>query len=96
MIDSGSLNLLGGTLDVVLLNGFVPSLGDSFEILQYAQVSGDFGTESYPALGTGLSWERTTSATAMTITVVPEPSLSWLAFAGLACVGRSMRGRRRA
>jgi len=97
VVDSGSLNLLGGALDVMVFNGFVPALGDSFEILQYGQLSGDFGMASYPALGSGLSWERTTSATAMTITVVPEPSVSWLTFVSLAfggCAMRMCRGER--
>lgn len=94
VVDSGLLNLLGGTLDVMLFNGFVPALGDSFEILQYGQLAGDFGLASYPALGAGLSWERTTSATAMTITVVPEPSVPWLTFLSLAFGGCAMRMRR--
>jgi autotransporter-associated beta strand protein/T5SS/PEP-CTERM-associated repeat protein len=87
VVDSGVLTLLGGTLNVVPYNGFAPSFGDSFEILQYGQLSGDFGTVNYSALGGGLSWQRTTSATAMTITVVPEPStyaISATATAGLA------------
>jgi fibronectin-binding autotransporter adhesin len=95
VVDSGVLNLVGGTLNVVLYNGFVPSYGNSFEILQYGQLSGDFGTVNYPALSDGLSWERTTSATAMTITVVPEPStyaISAIATAGLASL---MRWRQR-
>jgi fibronectin-binding autotransporter adhesin len=86
---------LGGTLNVALYNGFVPSYGNSFEILQSGQLSGDFGTVNYPALSGGLSWERTTSATAMTITVVPEPStyaISAIATAGLASL---MRWRKR-
>jgi autotransporter-associated beta strand protein/T5SS/PEP-CTERM-associated repeat protein len=86
---------LGGTLKVVFSNGFIPSYGDSFTLLQAAALSGDFGTVIYPALSDGLSWERTTSATAMTITVVPEPStfaISALATAGLAGL---MRWRRR-
>ena len=96
VVDSGSLALLGGTLDVVLYNGFVPTVGNSFEILQYGQLSGDFGTVNYPALSGGLSWERTISAVAMTITVVPEPS-TWAALlAGLACGGYSLFRRRRA
>jgi fibronectin-binding autotransporter adhesin len=55
VVDSGVLALLGGTLNVVLCNGSVPSFGDSFEILQYGQLSGDFGTVNYPALSGGLS-----------------------------------------
>ena len=90
---------LGGTLDVVLYNGFVPSYGNSFEVLQYGQLSGDFGTVNYPALSGGLSWERTTSATAMTITVVPEPStyaISAIATAGFASLMRWRKRRNRA
>ena len=99
VVDSGSLALLGGTLNVALYNGFVPSYGNSFEILQYGQLSGDIGTVNYPALSGGLSWERTTSATAMTITVVPEPStyaISAIATAGLASLMRWRKRRNRA
>ena len=99
VVDSGVLTLLGGTLDVVLYNGFVPSYGNSFEVLQYGQLSGDFGTVTYPALSGGLSWERTTSATAMTITVVPEPStyaISAIATAGFTSLMRWRKRRNRA
>lgn len=51
VVDSGSLILLGGALDVMPFNGFVQTLGDSFEIPQYGQLSGDFAAESYPAPG---------------------------------------------
>ena len=87
---------LGGTLNVVLYDTFVPTYGDTFTLLQAAAISGDFDTVIYPTLSGGLSWERTTSATAMTITAVPEPSTFAMALAGLACGGRQMfRGRRR-
>jgi autotransporter-associated beta strand protein/T5SS/PEP-CTERM-associated repeat protein len=95
VVDTGVLTLLGGTLNVALYNGFVPSYGNSFEILQYGQLSGDFGAVNYPALSGGLSWERTASATAMTITVVPEPTSyvpAAIATAGLASL---MRWRKR-
>jgi hypothetical protein len=89
---------LGGTLNVSPYNGFVPSYGDSFLLLQAAALTGDFGTVNYPALSGGLSWERTTSATAMTITVVPEPSsyaISAIATAGLASLMRWRKRRNR-
>ena len=86
---------LGGTLNVVLYDTFVPTYGDTFTLLQAGAISGDFGTVNYPALSGGLSWERTTSATAMTITVVPEPSTYAMAIAGLACGGWQMWRRRR-
>ncbi len=98
VVDSGVLNLVGGTLNVSPYNGFVPSYGDSFILLQAAALSGDFGTVNYPALSGGLSWERTTSATAMTITVVPEPISyvpSAIATAGLASLMRWRKRRTR-
>jgi T5SS/PEP-CTERM-associated repeat protein len=95
VVDSGVLTLLGGTLNVALYNGFVPSYGNSFEILQYGQLSGDFGTVNYPALSGGLSWEQTTSATAMTITVVPEPSTYAMAAIATAGLAGLMRWRKR-
>jgi hypothetical protein len=47
-------------------------------------------------LSGGLSWERTISAVAMTISVVPEPSTWASLLAGLACGGYTMFRRRRA
>jgi hypothetical protein len=42
---------LGGTLDVDLISGFMPGLGDSFEILTAAGgISGTFDTELLPTL----------------------------------------------
>ena len=67
-------------------------------VLQAAAISGDFNTVIYPTLSGGLSWERTTSATAMTITVVPEPStyaISAIATAGLASLMRWRKQRDR-
>jgi len=92
VLDSGTLTLLGGTLDVVLYNGFVPAYGDTFEILKYGVLSGDFGTIHLPALGAGLAWQRTVTADSMVLTAVPEPS-TWLL--GLAGLGSCAMFRRR-
>ena len=39
---------LGGTLNVTLLGGFVPELGDQFTTMTYSSRSGDFGTINLP------------------------------------------------
>ncbi len=49
---------LDGVLNVNLVDGFEPSLGDSFTILdQGRNISGTFATENLPNLPTGLAWD---------------------------------------
>jgi hypothetical protein len=45
---------LGGTLEVYLINGFSPAMGNSFQILTFGSHSGDFATQTFPALDDGL------------------------------------------
>ena len=52
---SGSMTLNGGTLDVVLIDGFVPSGGDSFDILDFSSLTGDFTSVNLPA---GFNWNE--------------------------------------
>ena len=49
----------GGTLDIVLINGFTPAAGDAFDVFDFnpALDAGTFATISAPALGGGLSWD---------------------------------------
>jgi trimeric autotransporter adhesin len=53
---SGAAILNTATLNVTLLNGFVPSGGDSFTILDAASLTGGFTTTSLPTLGGSISW----------------------------------------
>ena len=47
---------LGGTLDVDLLNGFVPEAGDSFEFLRaFGGISGTFANTLFPTVP-GITW----------------------------------------
>jgi hypothetical protein len=56
LIVAGAL-ALGGTLDVSFIEGFAPTLGDSFEILTAAGgLTGSFATELLPALSGNLFW----------------------------------------
>lgn len=54
---SGTLTLLGGSLDVVLLGGFAPAAGDPFDILDFASLSGRFSVLHLPGLAPGLLWD---------------------------------------
>ncbi len=51
----GSITLGGGTLDVVLINGFAPSEGDSFDILDFNSLTGSFSSVNLPA---GYDWNE--------------------------------------
>jgi T5SS/PEP-CTERM-associated repeat protein len=56
VLGAGLANL-GGTLDIKLINGFSPVLGNSFEILTATGgVNGSFITELLPTLTAGLDW----------------------------------------
>jgi hypothetical protein len=71
---AGKLTLNSPTLDVVLINGFAPSAGNSFTILAWGSLSGTFGTLNLPALQHGLTWNTTLLYTSGTISVVQAPS----------------------
>jgi autotransporter-associated beta strand protein len=46
----------GGTLAVTLINGFIPSAGDTFDLLDWGAAAGEFHTITLPALS-GLAWD---------------------------------------
>ena len=65
---TGTVNI-DGTLDVSFLNGFVPSNGDSFEIIGAAAVNGIFDTTRLPTLPLGLEWDVICEADSVTLNV---------------------------
>jgi T5SS/PEP-CTERM-associated repeat protein len=48
---------LGGTLEISLADGFLPALGNTFDILDFNTVSGSFSEMNLPALEDGLLWD---------------------------------------
>lgn len=57
-LDSSGNVILDGTLDAVLLGGFDPGVGDSFDIVvAMGSVTGQFDTVNLPALDPGEFWE---------------------------------------
>jgi YVTN family beta-propeller protein len=59
---------LAGALNVRFVNGFTPSLGNSFTILTASSVSGTFSTINSPALPAGLAWSVTNNGTSVVLT----------------------------
>jgi len=80
------LNVLGnanldGFLDPMLLNGFVPSAGDSFVFLNYASLTGEFSQIRDRFLGNGLQWSVIYEANHAILTVeqhVPDQGTTFL------------------
>ncbi|MGL4514060.1 MAG: beta strand repeat-containing protein [Lacipirellulaceae bacterium] len=56
VLASGALTL-DGTMAVSLLGGFVPSIGQSFNLFDWGTLSGTFDSLSLPSLGGGLNWD---------------------------------------
>jgi Secretion system C-terminal sorting domain len=52
----GGNAVLNGTLNINLINGFIPSLGDTYKIITFTAATGVFSGINLPALPTGLSW----------------------------------------
>ena len=72
---------LGGTLDVVLINAFMPQLGHTFDLFNWnAGNSGTFATINLPALQSGLAWDASDLyiGGALAVTAVPEAGGFWL------------------
>jgi hypothetical protein len=91
---TGNLTL-GGDLEVILLGGFAPQGGDTFDLFDFdpARRSGDFASLTLPALAPGLNWDTSKLLTAGEIAVIPEPvSVLWFGFVtSLACYRRARR-----
>jgi len=65
---------LNGSLNISLINGYVPSLGDSFTIMTFASHSGDFSSMTGQSIGNGTMFQRTVSPTNVVLTVILAPS----------------------
>ena len=84
---------LGGTLEIVLLNGFVPDADDSFGFLSAANIVGAFANIVLPTLGNGqpLALHFGPSGITAGAAPVPVPGALWL-FGGAVAM---LAGRRR-
>ncbi len=61
--------ILNGTLNVSLLYGFMPALGDVYKIITFSSATGTFTSHNLPSLPTGLIWEIKYNPTDVTLQV---------------------------
>ncbi len=73
-IDVAGRLSLGGTLNVSLLGGFMPTLGDSFDVMNWGALSDTFAHINLPSLVGPMDWDVSNLYTTGTLNVVPEPA----------------------
>jgi hypothetical protein len=71
VLDVSSAATLAGGLEVQLVNGFSPTLGDRFEVLKFASHSGDFASYSGLNVGAHLTLQHTFTPTSLLLTARP-------------------------
>jgi hypothetical protein len=69
---TSSTAFLAGRLQVSLLNGFVPGVGNSFTVLTAQSIVGSFTSFDLPQLPAGKLWNISQSATAVTLTITND------------------------
>jgi len=89
--------MLGGTLEVELIGGFVPSVGELFDVLDWGTRSGTFAAVLLPPLPPDRTWDTSDLYTTGEIgVVVPEPgTLAVLLLAGPLLLRRRRKTNRR-
>ena len=65
---------LDGTLDVQLINGFVPTAGQSFTFMTFGARWGDFAQFTGMNLPNGLTFQPVVTSTTYSLTAVPMPA----------------------
>ena len=64
---------LSGTLNVDLVGGFVPALGDRFDLFDFSSQIGVFSAVELPSLPGGLAWDQSSLYTDGTLSLVAAP-----------------------
>jgi fibronectin-binding autotransporter adhesin len=93
---TGNLNI-GGTLNIVHLGDYSPSVGDAFQIFTASSIGGTFAEINISGFAPGIAFNTSALATSgvLSVSAVPEPSTFALLFGGAALGFTATRRRRR-
>jgi hypothetical protein len=72
-LNVGGQLLRSGIVEVELLGSFMPTAGNSFDLIDFSSVSGTFSQLRLPELPLGLEWDTSAFAATGVISVIPEP-----------------------
>ncbi len=72
-LDVDGAVVLDGTLELSLLGGFEPDLGDTFRVMTFASSAGGFATVVGQDIGNGKRFDLVFGASDLTLSVVPNP-----------------------
>ncbi len=75
VLDVNGFATLDGTLDVAFVMGFTPTVGQTFQFLEYGSRSGTFGSLNSQSAGVAYSVTYNPNGALLTITAVPEPGM---------------------
>ena len=94
LVVSGSA-ALDGVIQVALLGGYVPSVGDSFRVLNYGSHTGSF-QGAVTVAGGDVTWsvQSLEGFTQITVEQVPAPGVGLFGAAGVTLLGIAHRRRR--
>ena len=93
IVFEGALVSLDGDLIVELIDAFMPSQSDTFQIFDFSSltsgITGQFNTLTLPSLSDALSWDSSHLYSRGTLSVIPEPATLTLLAVGALVVCRT-------
>jgi hypothetical protein len=76
---------VAGELEIELLDDFIPTLDDAFQIFEVTELLGTFSSVLLPELSGNLSWDHSDLYSRGTLSVIPEPASALLT--GISLIG---------
>ena len=76
---------MAGGLEIELLDDFIPTIDDAFQIFEVTELLGTFSSVLLPDLSGNLSWDHSDLYSSGTLSVIHEPASTFLT--GISLIG---------